>query len=146
MNEPTKPDSDVDDVDQSVAGGSIVVGPDGSSGAAEPPFVALELAEALKAPLVIARSWSNDTAPKAPEEEFGYVSSFVEITAVVDSELRADARAAVEAHPSVVTEYRVALGQLAEMLIRTAARARTTRSAGQDLRLWRVPHADRIIV
>lgn len=130
MNEPTNPDSDVDDVDQSVTDGSIVVGPGGSSGAAEALFVALELAEALK----------------APEEEFGYVSSFVEITAVVDSELRADARAAAEAHPSVVTKYRVALGQLAEMLIRTAARARTTRSAGQDLRLWRAPHADRIMV
>jgi nucleotide-binding universal stress UspA family protein len=115
---------DLADLDQSATADSIVVGHDGSTGAAEALDLALGLAEALKAPLVIARSWSIDTAPKAPDEEFGYVSSFAEISAVVDSMVRANTRTTVEAHPSVTVEYRVALGQPAETLIRIAARAR----------------------
>jgi nucleotide-binding universal stress UspA family protein len=129
LNEPTNrpPEmraEDLADLDQSATADSIVVGHDGSTGAAEALDLALGLAEALKAPLVIARSWSIDTAPKAPDEEFGYVSSFAEISAVVDSMVRANTRTTVEAHPSVTVEYRVALGQPAETLIRIAARAR----------------------
>jgi nucleotide-binding universal stress UspA family protein len=114
----------VTDVNQPAAPHSIVVGHDGSTSAAEALELAVELAEALKAPLVVVRSWSIDTAPKAPEEEFGYVSSFAEISVVVNAELRDDTRAEAEAHPSVTFDYRVELGQPAEVLIRIAARAR----------------------
>jgi nucleotide-binding universal stress UspA family protein len=113
-----------DDLSEPASADSIVVGHDGSSGASEALGLALELAETLKAPLVVARSWSIDTAPKAPEEEFGYVSSFAEIGRVVDDNLRADTQTAIAAHPNVAVEFRVALGQPAEVLIDVAAKAR----------------------
>lgn len=114
----------LDDLNEPASPESIVVGHDGSTGASEALDLALDLAETLKAPLVIARSWSIDTAPKAPEEEFGYVSSFAEIGRVVDDNLRADTQAAIAAHPTVAVEFRVALGQPAEVLIDVAAKAR----------------------
>jgi nucleotide-binding universal stress UspA family protein len=112
------------DAARQAAAGSIVVGHDGSSSATQALRMGLTLAEALKVPLVVVRSWSIDTAPDAPEEEFGYVSSFAEISRVVDEELRDDTRHLVEAHPSVDVTFRVELGQPAEVLIAVAARAR----------------------
>lgn len=103
---------------------TIVVGHDGSDGASEALDVALGLAAALDAPVTIVRSWSIDTAPRTPEYEFGYVSSFDEISAAVRAELQADTRASVEAHPSISVDYQAALGQSAEVLIGVAADAR----------------------
>jgi nucleotide-binding universal stress UspA family protein len=113
-----------DDLDAPASADSIVVGHDGSTGASEALDLALELAEGLKAPVVIVRSWTIDTAPKAPEEEFGFVSSFAEIARVVDDNVRADTRAAIVAHPNITVEFRVALGQPAEVLIDISAKAR----------------------
>ena len=117
-------DNNLMDAVEQAAADSIVVGHDGSQGADQALLQGFRLAEALNAPLVIVRSWSIDTAPEAPEEEFGYVSSFDEISRVVDSKLRADTRALVEAHPSVDVTFRAELGQPAEVLIAVAAGAR----------------------
>lgn len=103
---------------------SIVVGHDGSTGAAGALDFGFELAGALNLPLVIARSWTIDTARQAPAEEFGYVSSFAEISTAEDEALRLETRAVVEAHPSVEVDHRVILGQPAEALIALSARAR----------------------
>jgi heavy metal translocating P-type ATPase len=112
------------DAAQQAMAGSIVVGHDGSAGASEALLLGLTLAKALKAPLLIVRSWSIDTAPKAPEDEFGYVSSFEEISRVVDEELRGDTRGLVQTQPGIEVGYRVELGQPAEVLIAVSERAR----------------------
>jgi nucleotide-binding universal stress UspA family protein len=106
------------------AEGSIVVGHDGSRGASLALETGLALAEALKASLVIVRCWSIETAPPASHEEFGYVSSFAEISEAVDHALRDDCRSLVESHPDVNVSYRAPLGQPAEMLIAVATHAR----------------------
>lgn len=113
-----------DSLDEPAPADSIVVGHDGSLGASEALDFALELAHGLKVPVVIVRSWTIDTAPKPPEAEFGFVSSFAEIARVVDDNVRADTQSAIAAHPAVAVDFRVALGQPAEVLIDIAARAR----------------------
>lgn len=103
---------------------SIVVGHDGSDGAGHALAEALDLADQLRAPVVVVRAWSIATAPRPSNWEFGYVSSFDEYAAAVHDALVHDARAAVERHPSVQVSYRAVHASPAACLIDVSRHAR----------------------
>jgi nucleotide-binding universal stress UspA family protein len=103
-----------------VSSGTIVVGHDGSIGSKDALRLAMTLAEKLAAPVVVVRSWSIDRMPRASNHEFGYVSSFAEISATVREQLLRDVSSTVERHPDVAVECRVAIGQAAVTLVRIA--------------------------
>ncbi|MCU1583205.1 MAG: Universal stress protein family protein [Microbacteriaceae bacterium] len=103
-----------------VSSGTIVVGHDGSIGSKDALRLAMTLAEKLAAPVVVVRSWSIDRMPRAANHEFGYVSSFAEVSATVREQLLRDVSATVERHPDVPVECRVAIGQAAVTLVRIA--------------------------
>lgn len=79
-------------------GNSIVVGHDRSGGAEYALATALGLADELQVAvvIVIVRAWSLSTAPRPPDWEFGYVSSFDEYAAALHGELVQDARMTVD--------------------------------------------------
>ncbi|MGC5075462.1 universal stress protein [Agrococcus sp. DT81.2] len=103
---------------------SIVVGHDGSDGADHALAEALELADQLRAPVVVVRAWSIATAPRPANWEFGYVSSFGEYAAAVHDELARDSRSAVDQHPGVAVSYRAAHASPAACLIDISRDAR----------------------
>jgi nucleotide-binding universal stress UspA family protein len=103
-----------------VASGTIVVGHDGSIGSKDALRLAMTLAEKLVAPVVVVRSWSIDRMPRASNHEFGYVSSFAEISATVREQLLRDVSSTLERHPDVPVECRVTIGQAAVTLVRIA--------------------------
>jgi nucleotide-binding universal stress UspA family protein len=102
----------------------IVVGHDGSADADLALGVALDVAAGLSAPVTVVRAWSIDTAPRPANWEFGYVSSYSDYADAVTERLKGDAEALVAAHPSLVVEYRVALGSPAKTLIDVARGSR----------------------
>jgi nucleotide-binding universal stress UspA family protein len=106
-----------------VASGTIVVGHDGSIGSKDALRLAMTLAEKLAAPVVVVRSWSIDRMPRASNHEFGYVSSFAEISATVREQLLRDVSSTLERHPDVPVECRVTIGQAAVTLVRIAEEA-----------------------
>ncbi|TFC77650.1 universal stress protein [Cryobacterium cheniae] len=89
-----------------VSSDSIVVGHDGSGYADHAVAVALDLARQLRAPVVLVRAWSIDTAPRPANWEFGYVSSIEEYADAVRTELVEAVMAEVAKHPDVKVEYR----------------------------------------
>lgn len=103
---------------------SIVVGHDGSDGADHALAEALDLADQLRAPVLVVRAWSIATAPRPSNWEFGYVSSFDEYAAAVHDALVQDARAAVEGHPPVPVSYRAVHASPAACLIDVSRHAR----------------------
>jgi nucleotide-binding universal stress UspA family protein len=107
-----------------VPAGSLVVGHDGSDGADYALAQALELAERLRAPLVIVRAWSIASAPRPSTWEFGYVSSFDEYSSAVHEELVTDAGRVVEKHPTVSVDYRAVHADPATALIDLSRDAR----------------------
>lgn len=96
---------------------SIVVGHDGSAGAAHALEYALGLAERLGAPVVVVRSWTVDRMPRASNFEHGYVSSFAEVSATVRESLIAETHLATTRRPTVPVEYRGVLAHPAEALV-----------------------------
>lgn len=107
-----------------VPAGSIVVGHDGSDGADYALGQAVELAEQLRAPLVIVRAWSIATAPRPSTWEFGYVSSFDDYSAAVHEELVTDAGRVADTHPTVSVDYRAVHADPAAALIALSRDAR----------------------
>lgn len=107
-----------------VPAGSLVVGHDGSDGADYALAQAVELAEQLRAPLVIVRAWSISSAPRPSTWEFGYVSSFDDYSAAVHEELVTDASRVVEKHPTVSVDYRAVHADPATALIDLSRDAR----------------------
>ena len=103
---------------------SIVVGHDGSDGANSALAQALELANQLHAPVVIARAWSIDTAPRPSNWEFGYVCSLEEYSAAVHEELVKDAKTIVGNFPAVSLDYRAVHSGAAKALIDLSRDAR----------------------
>jgi nucleotide-binding universal stress UspA family protein len=106
------------------ASGSIVVGHDGSAGAAAALEVALSLGRDLSAPVVIVRTWSIDTAPRGAVFHDGYAAPFEEIGERVREGLQAEAAAQASRYPEVDAEVRSVLGQPAEILIGLSTDAR----------------------
>ncbi len=107
-----------------VSSNSIVVGHDGSDHADHALATALELADQLHAPVVIVRAWSIDSAPRPPDWEFGYVSSFKEYSAAVRDELVKDARTKVDDFPAVSVDFRAVHSGAAKALIDLSRDAR----------------------
>jgi len=113
-----------DAVPAPVPEGSIVVGHDGSDCSDHALTEALELAAELKAPVVVVRTWTIDTAPRPTDWEFGYVSSFAEYAASVEASLRKDVAPLAAAFPAVSVGYRVAHSGAAKGLIEISHFAR----------------------
>lgn len=107
-----------------VPSNTIVVGHDGSQGAAGSLELALELAEKLGAPVVVMRSWTIKTGPRAADYQFGFVSSSSEISKVVHDDLVKDCRDAVHRRPAVSVSYRALLAQPADALVKLSTGAR----------------------
>ena len=107
-------------------GNSIVVGHDGSGGADYALATALGLADELQVAvvIVIVRAWSLSTAPRPPDWEFGYVSSFDEYAAAVYEELVQDARITLDKYPMVPISYRAVHSSAAKSLIDISRNAR----------------------
>ena len=103
---------------------SIVVGHDGSDQADNALVTALELADQLHAPVVIARAWSIDTAPRPSNWEFGYVCSIEEYSAAVHEELVKDTKTSVGLFPAVSVDYREVHSGAAKALIDLSRDAR----------------------
>ena len=116
-----------DDVDAAVEvapATNIVVGHDGSPGAAEALDVALQLASDLGAPLTILRAWSLVTAPRPANWIFGYAPSVDELAEAVRAELVSDTQRQVAAFPAVAVTCRAYHAGPAASLIRASQEAR----------------------
>ena len=107
-----------------VSSDSIVVGHDGSGYADHAVAVALDLAEQLRAPVVLVRAWSIDTAPRPANWEFGYVSSMEEYAGEVRTELVEAVMAEVAKHPDVKVDYRAIYASPLKSLIDVSRGAR----------------------
>lgn len=107
-----------------VSSDSIVIGHDGSGHADQAVAVALDLAEQLRAPVVLARAWSIDTAPRPANWEFGYVSSIEDYAEAVRTELVEAVMAEVAKHPDVKVEYRAIYASPLKSLIDASRGAR----------------------
>lgn len=103
--------------------GTIVVGHDGSRGADQALESALELAEALAAPVMVVRTWLIDYPPAKLMED-GYVLTFDEVGTRERDSLTRHIRPILERHPSVQLECRAVLGQPAATLVAIAHDAR----------------------
>ncbi|WP_411734014.1 universal stress protein [Paeniglutamicibacter sp.] len=104
--------------------GSIVVGHDGSNGADDALAMALELAQELKAPVVVSRAWSIATAPRPAQWEFGYVPAMEEFTAAVREELERNVRPIAEKFKTVPITYEPVHAPPAKSLIAISHEAR----------------------
>jgi nucleotide-binding universal stress UspA family protein len=102
----------------------IVVGHDGSRGAAEALSEALGLASALGVPVTVVRAWSLTTAPRPDGWEFGYVPSFDECGEAVRVALVEDVHDALAAHQDVAVDYRVAHAGASKALVEISEGAR----------------------
>ncbi|MCO4275997.1 universal stress protein [Pseudarthrobacter sp. HLT3-5] len=105
-------------------GNSIVVGHDGSDGADYALATALGLADQLQVAVVIVRAWSLAAAPRPPDWEFGYVSSFDEYAAAVYGELVRDVHTRVDRYSTLSVSYRVVHSSAAKSLIDISRDAR----------------------
>jgi nucleotide-binding universal stress UspA family protein len=103
---------------------AIAVGHDGSRGAGRALASALELAQALDAPVVVARAWSFATAPRPADAPFGYVPAFDEIGEAVCLSLVDDTGPQVTAVPGVAVEFRAVHGDAAKCLVEISRDAR----------------------
>jgi nucleotide-binding universal stress UspA family protein len=103
---------------------AIVVGHDGSQGADQAFACALELAQALGAPVVVVRAWSIATAPRPPDWTFGYVPSFDELADAVRHRLMDDVRKTWTDRHEVPVDYRAVHASPAKGLIEISQGAR----------------------
>jgi len=103
---------------------SVVVGHDGSADSDEALVSALELAEQLHTPVVVARAWTISTAPRPADWKFGYVSSSDELAKAVYDELVGDASDCVGRFPDVSVSYYTKQGSAAGALIELSRTAR----------------------
>ena len=116
-----------DDVEASVEVApptSIVVGHDGSRGAAGALDVALQLASDLGAPVTVLRAWSLVTAPQPAGWTFGYAPSVDELAEAVRAALTSDIQRQVAEHPGVAVTCRAYHAGPAASLIRASEEAR----------------------
>lgn len=107
-----------------VGDAAIVVGHDGSRGADHALAEALELAQALGAPVVVVRAWSIATAPRPADAEFGYVPGFDELAEEVRLSLVDGTRDRLAAFPGVVVDCRAVHGGAAKCLVEISHGAR----------------------
>lgn len=107
-----------------VSSDTIVVGHDGSTGADDALATALELAEQISAPVVVVRAWGIATAPRPPDWEFGYVSSFDEYSAVVRDQLIQDACRVIGMFQFVPVTFHAVNGVPSTLLIAVSRNAR----------------------
>lgn len=103
---------------------SVVVGHDGSSDADSALTTALELADQLGAPVVVARAWTISAAPRPADWKFGYVSSSDELQQAVYDDLVSDTREGVDSFPNVAVTYHTKQGSAAGALIELSRTAR----------------------
>jgi nucleotide-binding universal stress UspA family protein len=116
-----------DDVEASVAVApptSIVVGHDGSKGAAGALEVALQLASDLGAPVIVLRAWSLVTAPQPTSWTFGYAPSVDELAEAVRDALVSDVQRQVAEHSGVEVACTAYHAGPAASLIRASREAR----------------------
>lgn len=102
---------------------SIVVGHDGSAGADGALEIAFELAGALRAPLLVVRTWLIDYPPAKLLDD-GYVLPLDEVDARERRALIRHVQPLSDKHPDIAIEYRAVLGQPAETLLAIARDAR----------------------
>jgi nucleotide-binding universal stress UspA family protein len=103
---------------------TIVIGHDGSAGAADALDVGLRLAADLGAPVTVLRAWSMVTAPRPASWTFGYMPPVDEFAAAVHDELVANTKQQVEAFPEVALTCRVYHAGPSQSLIRASRDAR----------------------
>lgn len=103
---------------------TIVIGHDGSAGAADALDVGLRLAADLGAPVTVLRAWSMVTAPRPASWTFGYMPSVDELAGAVHDELVANTKQQVEAFPEVELTCRVYHAGPSQSLIRASQDAR----------------------
>ncbi|KQM60707.1 hypothetical protein ASE64_03365 [Agreia sp. Leaf210] len=104
----------------------IIVGHDGSQNADDALEWALTTAEILSSPVTVVRTWNFDRIPPQFSEEFGYVSSFEEVTGRVQRDLIAETLDQISTHPTVEVSLVASLAQPAEALITASTGARMT--------------------
>lgn len=115
---------EVRDTLEPVAGDALVVGHDGSAGADTALMTALELADQLKAPVIVARAWSIATAPRPADWTFGYVSSTDDLERAVLEELTTGTETFLKGFPDVAVSYRALQGSPTQALIHLSRAAR----------------------
>jgi nucleotide-binding universal stress UspA family protein len=108
----------------SISADTIVVGHDGSSAAHHALTTALDLADQLRAPVLIVRAWSFATAPRPQDWTFGYVSSSDDVQQAVQDALMSDVQHVVERFDRVQVAYRAIHAGPARSLIELSATAR----------------------
>jgi nucleotide-binding universal stress UspA family protein len=100
---------------------TIVVGLDGSRDAESAFAFALALADRLRAPMLVIRAWTTDTAPHGTLVSAGYVSSFEEADEKVARVLQREVAPLAVNHSNVQLEFRAKFGQPAAVLIAASA-------------------------
>jgi nucleotide-binding universal stress UspA family protein len=100
-----------------VPAGAIVVGDDGSDSARRSLETALDLAERLRADVVVVQSWTVESSLGELSDHHGSIRSFREVTHALRERLTAQRAGVAEAHPAVTTEFRVVLAPTAEALV-----------------------------
>ncbi|MBK4348941.1 universal stress protein [Lacisediminihabitans changchengi] len=103
---------------------SVLIGHDGSSGADRALSVGLDLAERLRSPVEIIRTFVIDDYPATVTELLGYPSADQELAARFRAELESDTASVVSTHPDLVFEYEARPGRPADVLCAAAADAR----------------------
>lgn len=103
---------------------TVLVGHDGSAGAAVALETAFELAQRLHAPVALVRSWSITTAPRPADWTFGYVSSAAEMQQAVLDALVADSEDCRRRFPDVAVSHFALSGAPSQGLIQLSQQAR----------------------
>lgn len=103
---------------------SIVVGHDGSKGAQHAVEMAMELAGALKAPVVVSRAWSILTAPRPEQWKSGYVPPFEEFAESVRAEMIRDVLPIAQKFPDVSISYQPVHAPALKSLVEVSRNAR----------------------
>lgn len=107
-----------------LASGPITVGHDGSTLGKHALKAALKLADRMKAPVVIVRSWSIDPVGASALQFVQDVDAFHNNTDTVLAQLTEDAAPLLAEYPDVEVSFRVELSRPADLLLGAANGAR----------------------
>jgi nucleotide-binding universal stress UspA family protein len=103
---------------------SLVVGHDGSPGAAHALEFAADLAESISAPLHVVRSWGIDPDPSVAMLLLDESHTRDEITTALKAALVSECEPMAQAHPALQISYDATPGQAASVLCAAASEER----------------------
>ena len=95
---------------------SLIVGHDGSAGAAHALAFAADLAQSVSAPLHVVRSWGIDPDPSVAMLLLDESRTHDEIASTIRNDLVSDCRAVADAHPDLQITYDALPGPAASVL------------------------------